>query len=239
MLVLPPHDAPLRLREVLRLDAAVLPPCFFPLGEGLKVEKLPELLLETLALHEYVAARLCLLDELLIRLFLLLGLPLPPRLPLLGGIQLLHGDLAYVGFRGLEDNVLATRRKRKRALRRRPLLERRGHHDVQQALGAPPERVREHLGQGAVAVGHVGRVCGKGRHDVMEGAQGLVDPDRLLQVLALCSRHGDVLAAREVYEVHLPDLAGAVLPVHAADREPDQQMAPAAVLVQVGGRHGA
>mmetsp|Transcript_34947 Transcript_34947/g.109243 ORF Transcript_34947/g.109243 Transcript_34947/m.109243 type:complete len:253 (-) Transcript_34947:823-1581(-) len=69
----------------------------------------------------------------------------------------------------------------------------------------------------------------------MEGREGAIDPDRLLERLPLRSAQRYVLASRQVHQVHLsarPLPRPLVLPRH---RKPDEQVAPATVLVQVGG----
>mmetsp|Transcript_18780 Transcript_18780/g.43156 ORF Transcript_18780/g.43156 Transcript_18780/m.43156 type:complete len:226 (+) Transcript_18780:1042-1719(+) len=67
----------------------------------------------------------------------------------------------------------------------------------------------------------------------MEGRERTIYPDRLLQRLALCSTQRDVLAPRQVHQVHLAAASLTRPLVLPRDRQPDQQVTPAAVLVQV------
>ena len=61
----------------------------------------------------------------------------------------------------------------------------------------------EHIGQLAVAVGHVGSLLGQGVDAVAQGGEALVDELRLLEPLAGGRRLGDTFAAGQVAQPQL------------------------------------
>mmetsp|Transcript_34955 Transcript_34955/g.110415 ORF Transcript_34955/g.110415 Transcript_34955/m.110415 type:complete len:251 (+) Transcript_34955:555-1307(+) len=109
-------------------------------------------------------------------------------------------------------------------------------HDQRRA-GRATERILQDSGELGVSVGDVAALAVRERLDhVAEGGEGLVDLLRLLQPLVRGARLGHHLRTRQVDEEELPCLDGEVRHVLLRDRDHEDRVRAAALLVHARGR---